>query len=192
VDDMLSGPQWTNAKNAMDVLKAAGIPCSVLPGNHDFDINNPISKITFETFFGSQYYIGEPWYGGSMRSDWYGGGAGDEYDDNANNYCFLDVGEEKYLILSLQYRPTEEILAWANGIIQAHPERKVIIATHEYLEASGWLPAQRTAFGYMIFSNLVWANRNQVFLVLCGHYPREDLLTDYVQPELFFLWWLNL
>lgn len=190
VDNYTVGPQWTTAQNALGRLKAAGIPYSVLAGNHDFNPENPISKITFQTFFGSQYFVDEPWYGGSMQSDWYGGGVNDNYDDNANNYCFLDMGAEKYLILSLQYRPDEEILEWANSVIDAHPDYKVIVATHEYLEASGVLPGQRTSFGYMIFRDLVWPHRDQVFLVLCGHYTREDIVIDYIQPELFFLWWL--
>lgn len=42
-----------------------------------------------------------------------------------------------YLLLTLRVNPTEEEVAWANAVMEAHPECNVIVATHAYLLADG-------------------------------------------------------
>jgi hypothetical protein len=162
IEDMTSIQQWINADNTMELLQNAEIPYSILPGNHDYDENDPSSKTTFESYFGA-----------------------------SNTYYLLEIDQVKLLILSLQYKPDTSTVTWAENVIQTYPEYKVIVATHEYLFQSGWLPGQRSATGNMLFSQLIQPNNQQVFLVLSGHYNREDLVTDYLNTLQFLTWWIS-
>lgn len=161
VDNMFDSNQWVIAENCMNKLEQIGIPYSILPGNHDFDENNPTSINVYESHFG-----------------------------DVNRYFLFEVQETKLLVLSLQYKPNSEVIAWANTIISSYPEYKVILATHEYLSESGWLPGARTATGEMLYKQVVTPHKEQVFLVLSGHFTREDLVIDALNPLKLLTWWI--
>jgi hypothetical protein len=193
VDDPYVTAQWEVARSAINYLLVNGVPCSVLPGNHDLitDDFGQLNPMSYRAFFGATQ-TRQDWAPAFSTFPWYGGSYSTFYeDDNANNYCLLDMGAEKYLILSLQWKPPLEVLAWANNVIDSYPDYKVIVATHEYLEQSGWLPGQRSSVGDLIWRELAWKQRDQTFLVLCGHFMREDLVIDYLDLSMFFLWWLQ-
>ena len=39
----------------------------------------------------------------------------------------------KFLILTLEFKPRDETLAWANRIVAEHPDYRTIVVTHGYL-----------------------------------------------------------
>lgn len=157
--------QWIIADKAHEKLDEAGIPYSMVPGNHDYLPKAPSmrSQTKLNDYFGPERFEGKPWYGGS-----YDGG-------NENNYTLFEVGPVKFLVLSVEYAPRKDVTCWANDLIGSHPDRRVIIVTHCYLTHDG---AYNTncAEKYDIPGGegpTVWdelaARHSNVFMVVCGH-----------------------
>ncbi len=157
--------EWEVADGAHAILDAAGVPYSMVPGNHDYA---PLSSFSREQtklndWFGPDRFQDEPWYGGS-------------YDGkNDSNYTFFEVGELEFMVLSVEHAPRKDILCWASDLIASHPERRVIIVTHCYLTHGGvYSMSCATNYDTIGGSGLtVWeelaSRHSNVFMVLCGH-----------------------
>ena len=137
--------QWRVADKCHTVLEEF-IAFSVCRGNHDLGTSD-----YYNSFFGPDRFEGRDWYGGHR-------GTG-----NDDNYTFFEAAGMKFMVVSLTYQPKAESLAWANSVIRKHPDRRVILATHEYLDPTG-----RRPIGNQIWNEVVRKNAN-VFMVLCGH-----------------------
>jgi len=139
--------EWKNADRAHRVLDGM-VPYSVLPGNHD---GAPGETELFNKYFSPARFHCCPWYGGHMG------------ETNDNNYCCFNAAGMKFLVLSLECHPRDETLAWASEVVQRYADRRVIVATHAYMN-----PKKRLDSGQRIFDQLVRTNEN-VFMVVCGH-----------------------
>ncbi len=128
ITDDNSPGQWEKAKACLEPLAGIGwMPCV---GNHDIGHNGPATSLLPE-YFPEAGLAKAPGWGGKMP------GAD----------CFwseFEGGGEKYLILSLNLGPSDAMLAWADGIIAAHPDHKVIMVTHEYVGKDGGLSTKET------------------------------------------------
>ena len=147
ISDSNTNSEFSEAARGWTVIKNAGVIYAPVRGNHDSG-NTP-----FNTYFGPSYFSGQPWYGGSADGT-----------TNNNYYVKFDVGEQKYLDIAFGYSPSSSALNWAQGIINANPDREVIISTHSYLDTDG----SRTSEGSTIWNSLV-KNNPRVFLVASGH-----------------------
>jgi hypothetical protein len=159
VDNFGSMTQWSNAYEAMNVLRQNLIPFSLCVGNHDF-------YTLFETHLTSSYYGFTQTISYSAQTTF----KGSLNNDNFNSYNIFTVGSLQFLVLSLEWAPTSADLSWANQIISQNPNAKVIVTTHEYLGAGG-----RTTVGENIWQNLVKTNAVQAQIVLCGHNNGEGI-----------------
>jgi len=157
VDNFADSTQWYNSKDAMNQLSYSGIPFSVLPGNHDFVgwEENKLSR--YFLVYGPQEFLNSAYYGGSFGGDGF------------NNFCKFAVEGNRFLVLSLQFNPSQAALEWANSVIEANPDCNVVLATHEYLGSSG-----RSAIGERIWKTTVESHAGQVQIVLCGHFNGEN------------------
>ncbi|MCK5628240.1 metallophosphoesterase [Candidatus Bathyarchaeota archaeon] len=164
VDHSYSETEWENANNSISKLDGQ-VPYGVLPGNHDVG-----GLSVFNTYFGIDRFNSESWYGGAYQGD------------NTNNYQLFSAGGDQYLIIHLQYNPSEDILAWAGAVVDSHPNRRVIVSTHEYLAGSWlfWRSSRRSSIGNRVWNNFVKQHADQIFLVLCGHEWEEISRTDEV------------
>ncbi|NLE04584.1 MAG: hypothetical protein GX638_07265, partial [Crenarchaeota archaeon] len=170
VDNPENMTQWENANNSMSILDGEA-PWAVLPGNHDM-FNDDLTN--YNTFFGYDRFCDEVWFGGTYS-----------IGDNANSYQLFSVGGDDYLFLLLQYNPSDDVLYWASKVIEANSDRKVMVATHDYLMGFAGL-GQRSDIGERIWHSLVKPHADQVFLVLCGHAGAEDLITDKVNGNIVY------
>lgn len=59
-------------------------------------------------------------------------------------YALFDTGGEAYLVLVLEFGPRDEVIAWADEVVAAHPGAKVIILTHSFLHNDGWRVEENT------------------------------------------------
>src|SRR5688572_20800475 len=163
--------KWNRAERAIDVLDAADVPYSLVPGNHDYlDHNTKSEPWKYLKMFGPQRYVNEQ-AGWSPSKRTYGG-ASPEHPVNdyagMNTYHRFDAGGYKFLNLALQYDPDVNDLRWAQEIINENPGLPTIITTHAYVntvnqENSG-NPYQHDA----IFDKLV-KNNPQVVMTFNGH-----------------------
>ncbi len=155
--------EWENFARSMKILDEGGIAWEVLPGNHDFESDGSLSN--YNIFFGIGNFSGKRWFGGSYPNG-----------TNNNNFAMFSEGDYDYLFFSFQYHPSDLVLAWANDTIAQYPNRRVIVATHDYLDLNG----ERRHEGNHIWDGFVAPNANQVFLVLSGHMHGEARRADYV------------
>lgn len=159
--------EWTNAKNAMDLLD--GLKYSVLPGNHDNLVKGKIDNTFFNSVFPCTGFEKYSWYGGHYPQN-----------GNENSYSLVDISGQKLLILSIGYfgnltQPTAELsmlFDWANAAITKYPERRVIVVTHSMINNKGAF----SRGGKLLWDQVIKQHQN-VFLVLCGHDCTESTIT---------------
>ena len=140
VDSWPDVHQWERASAGMKILDDAGVPNSVLPGNHDLDVTTGESS-TYDTYFPPTRYSKASWnsatvsYGGYLGENQFGKDGIDR--KNKDNYSLLTVGDTKLLLLSLEYETPRYALEWAQRVIDAHPDRRVILAVHGLITTGG-------------------------------------------------------
>jgi len=145
VDNNDDTSQWRVAQKAMSTLDKK-IPYCFAVGNHDmptklFNENFPLGR-----------YKNEKWFGGSFDQT------------NDNTYHFFSAAGMDFMILCLQYDPNEpKLVEWANKTIEQHPNHRVIVVTHGFLNRS-----RMVSEGTQVWNNVVRKHKN-IFLVLCGH-----------------------
>ena len=156
-------PEWRVAKEAISQLDGV-LPYSMVRGNHD-------NKEKFIETFDTDVYKGQ--FAGT-------------YKNINNTYRTFDICGEKYLFITIDYAATRDIFNWAGGIIQQHPDRKVIISTHGYMNNNGTLLNQSTnnvwngstdagtggLVGEYMWDLLIKKYEN-IFMILCGHFDSD-------------------
>lgn len=175
VNDDEEPNQWVNADTAMSILDGQ-VPYCFGVGNHDMKKGDPDyvpdpnrDTTNFNNTFPYTRYEGESWYGGRMLNDTPFVPA-DNYD---NTYHFFSAGEMDFMIICLSVAPTDDHLAWADGIVSSDPNRRVIVVTHSYMDGNSRLtydqysPAGGNA-GEEIWQKFVKQHEN-TFFVACGH-----------------------
>lgn len=155
--------EFERASAIQGILDEAGLPNSVLPGNHDN--KRGVTNDLFNEYFPPSRYADQPWYGASIGPD-----------DHSANFSVFEHAGTKFLVLSLPYAYGEEELAWAETVVREHPDHNVIIATHEHVTPQTLeVPAMRSANsrwvsrGQELWDRVIAPNRN-VVLVLSGHF----------------------
>jgi carboxypeptidase family protein/calcineurin-like phosphoesterase family protein len=122
VNDGASTVQQQNADAAVKALDNAKMPYLLGIGNHDYDNANTGAATRTATGFahwwGPQRYAGYSWYKGNLDGS------------NENFYGELTINGKAYLFLILEYVPRSSSLAWASSIVQANPDKEVMVVTH--------------------------------------------------------------
>lgn len=187
-------------------LDRVGLPFGVAPGNHDYDAmwaddseyGNLFKALFSETVEMDPSVLGILHIGGldNFRSafgsdtaffrdkDWYVA----SHDGGSSSAQVFSAAGYRFLHIALQMSPPDEVLAWAQGVIDAHPGYPTIITTHDYLDTHGEraanplvdlaaLDPQRHNSAEQMFHKLISPN-DQVFLVLCGHHHGQALRID--------------
>ncbi len=103
-----------------------------------------------------------------------------------NTYHKFRAGDVKYLILNLDFAPTDEMLEWANGVAEENPDRNIIVVTHCYLDRDGRpndnLDADNSFQdgnnrGEDIWNKLVRKHEN-IVMVLSGHVDEDEIIVS--------------
>jgi hypothetical protein len=161
-----SSTEWANAEAAANVLNGR-VPYTFAIGNHDYDNFKPSARGTtaFNSHFGPLRYASYSWYGGN----WNGG--------NENFYTFFTAGGVNYMVLALEFFPRDAVLQWANNVVSANPDKKVIVVTHSFEGTDGFrvdtcdsgdMSPQNGNFPQSVWNKLIKSHAN-IFLVVSGH-----------------------
>ena len=166
--------EWKAADKAHQLLDKAKIPYSMVPGNHDMVIiKRKVTRNTklYNKYFPPSRYKDQPWYAGHFGKS------------NDNNYCLFESHGLKFMVMSLEFCPRDEVLQWATEVIQKHPKHRVIVATHCYLNPKQRDLVSTTHYrikgntGQQMFSKLIFKQPN-IFMVVCGHFPAVNYQTS--------------
>lgn len=173
--------QWQNADAAMSVFDKHNIPYCIALGNHDMVIGEQGQRNTqsFNKYFGVERLRSKKWYGGSLEGK------------SENSYYLFEPAGKKIMVLCLEFGPRDEVLDWANQLVEKHSDKKVIVVTHSYLNYDDTLvnPTHKynpheyfkqTNDGRQMWEKFVSKHKN-IFLVLSGHIVDDGLgkLTSY-------------
>ena len=162
--------EWEFAQSEMNQLYDASIPYSTLPGNHDYKELTRDSSM-YNSYFPLSYFEDMPTYQGAF-----------EENKSDNTYHKVNINGNNLLILSLEFGPRDEVVSWANNILQDNSTMKALVLVHSYLKYDGELLApgdnHAPSNGYGLGSNvndgtdlwtdLIYPNNNVAF-VICGH-----------------------
>lgn len=155
--------EFERASAIQGILAEAGVPNSVLPGNHDN--KRGITNELFNEYFGPERYEGSAWYGGSIAPG-----------DNSSNFSTFEQDGTWFLMLSLPYAYGQREIDWAGQVVAAHPDHNVIVSTHEHLTpkmtdvgALRVVNSRWTSHAQDLWDQVIAPNRN-VVAVLCGHF----------------------
>ena len=170
--------EWIRAQQYISKLDGK-ISYSLIRGNHD-------ETKYFNKYFANETYMSQ--FDGFMTEG-----------DIRNSYMLFTVGETDYLFLTLDFGASDEMLEWANEVVLAHPDRRVIVTTHAYhgydgerltyknVPSSGNIHSGSDVDTSVGNNNRGYNNGQQIWekfvsrhpnivLVMSGHTPVEDVL----------------
>ncbi|MFO7973115.1 MAG: metallophosphoesterase [Candidatus Hydrogenedentota bacterium] len=118
VDKNTAPEEWAVARESLSMLHGK-VPYGLSVGNHDM-VGSTGDSSNFQASFPASKFQDFDWYGGS-------------YKNNANSWQTFSAAGMDFLILHIECNAPDDVLTWADDVIAAHPERRVIITTHMYL-----------------------------------------------------------
>ncbi|MEX2171295.1 MAG: metallophosphoesterase [Pirellulales bacterium] len=117
--------QWENAVKAMNILDGH-IPYFMTLGNHDYSENGHATDRTtfFHEYFPYEKYSALPSFGGNYDKE------PERFD---NSYHFFSAGGRDFLVLSLEFGPRNDVVRWANAVVNQHKDHAAILITHAFV-----------------------------------------------------------
>ncbi|HEX6276437.1 MAG TPA: metallophosphoesterase [Polyangiaceae bacterium] len=115
--------EWERARAAMSLLDGV-VPLALVPGNHDYGPSGNAStrETKLNDYFSFAATSAMPSFGGA-------------YEDGKleNTFHLFSIGGRDFVLLALEWGPRDEVIDWANEVMNGFPERDGILATHAYL-----------------------------------------------------------
>jgi hypothetical protein len=128
VDTPLDTDQWAIARASMGLLDGK-LPYVLAVGNHDLGLSATPSNLRstlINDVFTYSDLSNRPGFGGAYQTG-----------HLENTYYLLPAGGQTWLVLSLEFSPRPEVLAWAGQILSANAALPAIVLTHAYLYSDG-------------------------------------------------------
>lgn len=164
--------QWSLAQYQIGKLDGV-VSYSLTRGNHD-------GKAQLKKYFGGNLSPYAKQYSQVYNKD---------YTTTVHEFS---AGALDYLVITLDYCPTNAMIEWAEDIITAHPNHNIIISTHSYLDKDGnhdtiidkdppvAKPGENC--GKDIWDKLV-SKYSNIVMVYCGHVCNTQDRVVLSQPE---------
>ena len=199
------------SKRGYEILSETGVVFSVVPGNHDYtttwfdsefprdvnrmaelmDINGRLvgadPMITgmrhyggYENFNGvfgedSEFFNGKSWYISS-------------FNGGANSAQIFEAGGYKFLHFGFEMQAGQDVINWAQGVIDANPGLPTLMSTHDFIQPDGsrsaraWIDFARVDPTAHISAEEIWqkflSKNDQIFMVLSGHNQGQAFRND--------------
>lgn len=177
--------EWQIADRAFKTLDNH-VPYVLCSGNHDMGYAPQHLKTSysrdslFSSYFPQSRFTNNPLY-----TPHFGDKKNLHFKEDGkieNYYLFLRAGGMNFIILTLEFKPRDETLEWANRVVEQNPNFRTIVVTHSYLTSR---KGQRSnTDNYAVIGNSgesIWekfiSQHKTIFLVLSGH-ARENMLTS--------------
>lgn len=173
--------QWEIAKEGFDYINSAKIPFIPMMGNHD-------DPDYFHKYVKYEDYSQNSWFGGTYS------------DNNLDQfYYYIKCDKKEYIVISLGWAPSNDVLKWAGKIIDENCDKNIIISTHALMHRNGKLLQKEHQYsitsypgyennceGYEIWEN--FKDKKNVLFTLSGHISSSDISVYYENniPSLLF------
>lgn len=115
--------QWAVARQLMQPLHGR-IPYGISVGNHDMKASG--RKELFQQHFPAARFDGMAWYGGCYA----GTPQTPQLANNANSFQLFSAAGMDFVIVHLECNAPDEVLAWADSVLDRHSQRRAMITTH--------------------------------------------------------------
>ncbi len=122
--DLNNNEQWALAKRYMDKLHGK-VPYGITVGNHD--MTGAGDSSLFQSVFPKSGFEKFDWYAGCFENP-----SGDQTvsGNNANSAQLFEAGGMKFVYLHLECNAPNNVLAWADSVLEDNREKRAIITTH--------------------------------------------------------------
>jgi len=158
--------ELAQASDVYGILDRARLPYSVVAGNHDLRDQGPDDRRAagepYLTYFSAARTRGHPSFAGAT--------------DNGFNTAYVFRGaDQDWLLLALDWRASDASIAWAQSVLDAHPQLPAIVTTHDLAYDGGGDGAAVTGdavlsdYGRVLWDRLIRKN-DQIFLTINGHF----------------------
>ena len=164
--------EYELAKKNHDKLTNAGIPYAIVRGNHD-------DAGRMDAYFPYQNYKAQLGgsYNGSMTNTWQ----------------VFELGGVNYMILCLDYFPSQSVLDWAKTVVDEHPNHNVILVTHSFLHVDGTVVKSDSVDAFIKGTdsnypdNGLWdllvSKCDNIKMVLSGHLSTASIVHSTLERE---------
>jgi hypothetical protein len=184
VDQVGKPNQWRVADDAMKLLETAGVPYSILAGNHDvladYDYHVPNDQNTGTD--AQRNLAAEPYLQWFPQSRAARQSTFRERDGSGfHEYHVFTAHGVQFMVLSLSWRVSNAGIAWARDVIRRNPTLPVILSNHQLLNiAPDGISPSETDYGKMLWDRLIVDN-DQIFMTLNGHHHGAAYLKKFNQ-----------
>ncbi len=180
------------AVEGYQLISDAEIPFGVAPGNHDYDAwwfvagTQPNARGNYPGHVG-----GLNNFRGAFGSDtdffrdkdWYVSG----FEGGGSSAQVFTAGGYRFLHLALEMQAGDQVVEWAQGVIDDFPGIPTIISTHDYLNPRGErlfvvmdlasIDPERNNSAEDLWQEFI-SKTDQIFMVLSGHQPGQAIRID--------------
>lgn len=121
--DLNTPEEWRTAREAMRLLDGV-VPYALATGNHDYGKwGTAVDRTTgLNEWFSYGEFAALPSFGGAY-----------EEGRLENTYHLFEAGGHAWIAMVLEWGPRDEVVAWADSVMEEHPDRLGILVTHAYL-----------------------------------------------------------
>ena len=177
----LDPTEMTVASDAMRPLEQAGVPYVLAIGNHDTSAVG-LDGSAYDHSRTKQLVRVTDAFNDTFTAERFTPVAGAYEAGRVDNiYTRYTAGGKTWLVLSLELWPRTEVVAWARGVVAAHPKDNVIVQTHAYLIPDGGISQHNGGYGanspQYVYDNLIKLYPN-ITMVFGGHNGAAAHRTD--------------
>ncbi|MCZ4068002.1 metallophosphoesterase [Microbacterium sp. H37-C3] len=155
--------EWRAADAAMRTMDEAAAPYSILPGNHDVlnsgvrDDQLDVANEPFTRWFGATRAATQSTYGGSDPL-------------GLSQFHIFEAEGQRFMSLAVAWNASDATLAWAQSVLDAHPDVPVILTSHALISvAADQTSPVETGDSQRMWDRLIRGN-DQIFLTFNGHF----------------------
>ncbi|PFG19701.1 metallophosphoesterase [Serinibacter salmoneus] len=189
----LDQSQYDVASEATDILAEADIPFVLSIGNHDtravgvggsayINSGECEARLGADACHTSKLLRATQEFNENFTAEDFGGVDGAFEAGKVDNvYSTFSAGGKDWMVLSLEYNPRAEAVAWAQDVVESHPEHNVLLSTHYYLSWDGSIHGgavgNNATNGRYVYDQLVSKYPN-ISMVFSGHIGSSATRTD--------------
>ena len=183
--------EWENAKRSVFQLNAAGVPYMLCRGNHDdYMIDDYFNVPEYTDQFkgiGGFFSDSDARHPGCRevnnpeRYIYWSAIKGHYEKSIVNSYKTLELCGIKYLLVTVDFNPTKNVIEWLDRILGEYPDHRAIVATHSFINKKGAIRTSEkgdTMFPLGYTADRIWElvlkKHKNLLMVTCGHVDSLD------------------